>query len=706
MVTLESIRNRAGLLVSAVGVALFAFVVGDLFSGGQTFWSQSQDKVVVINGERVSTEKFHGEVDELTEIYKMQTGQSSLSAEYGQQINQQVFENIVRETLIGKEADKLGMLVSKEELTDLVSGDNISPVLMQMPFFKNPQTGEFDKSLLLNFLQSVVNSDDNSDPQLQQARQFWLFWEKNIKAQRLEDKFVTLLSSAIMPNSIDIKAQFEGAKSSVDFAYAMQSLSTIPDSAVTVTAAEVKAHYNQVKEARFKQGETRTVKYFAVDIVPSEDDFLNAEQEINRVLPEFAATTDLVNLVNGNSEVPYMDAFVAVESLIGDEKQLALNGAVDDIFGPYLERNTYRAFRLADRVSAPDSVKVRHIMLPVQNEATTRQLADSLINVLKVGGNFAALAEEFSVDQNAQAGDLGWFTEVAALRSVGAEFKNAIFTAQGNTYFVVRTQYAMHIAQVTERTKSVSKVKIAEYAIEVTPSSRTFQKMYNDINTFIATHNNLSKFEAEASENGYYLITNNSLASTDYNLGIVRDARSAVRWAFHNKPGAISEVYEIDNKFVVLAVISENPSGYAPLDQVEPILRRELMAPKKAEKIIAALQAKSPSSLQAYASEMGSKIDTAKYVSFNTSRITGIGFEPILTGSAPFAAENTLVGPLAGKNAVYVYDVSNRNQSEAPFDAQVEKSMIERNWNQTVMYQFVEVLKNRAKIEDYRINFY
>ncbi|MEG1616588.1 MAG: SurA N-terminal domain-containing protein [Bacteroidales bacterium] len=713
MATLEKIRNKAGLLVTVIGFALFAFIIGDLFSGGQTFWRQSQDKVVTINGEKISTEAYQKNIEDLTEIYKLQSGQTTLPAEYVQQINQQVYENLVREALIGEEAAKIGMIVSKEELADLVSGDNISPILQQMPFFKNPQTGAFDKSLLLNFIQTVVSIEDGAQgaaasQQLQQARQFWLFWEKNIKKQRLEEKYTTLLSKAIMPNSLDVKAQFEGGKTSADFAYALQSLSTIPDSAVTVSKSEIKALYDKVKEARFKQGESRSVKYFAVDILPSEEDYKNASDEMEKARQEFAASTDIADFVNLNSEVPYFDAFVAVRSMPADEKQFVENSQVNEVFGPYLENDMYKMYRLIAKTSAPDSVKARHIMIPIQDEAQALTLADSLLNVLNKGGDFAALANEFSVDRNSAAngGDLGWFTEMAALRGISLEFKNAAFEAPLKKYFTIRTNYGIHIAQVTERTKDVPKAKVAEYVLNVTPSSRTFQRLYADINQFIATNNTLAKLEENASEKGYNLLSNTNLPASAYALGTINNARQAVRWAFMNKPGTISEVFEIDNRFVVMAVVGETPAGYASLEQVEPILRRELAATKKADKIMADLKAKNLSSLDAYAQAMGSKVDTAKYVSFNTGRITGMGVEPVVSGSAPYVAVNQLTGPLAGKNSVIVYSVYQKNENETPFDAAAEKASLEGNWTYRIMYQTMEVLKNHASIEDNRVSFY
>lgn len=713
MATLEKIRNKAGLLVTAIGAALFAFIIGDLFSGGQTFWRQSQDKVMSINGEKITTETFQRNVEDLSEVYKLQTGQNSLPAEYQQQINNQVYENLINETLIGEEAAKIGMTVSKEELADLVSGEHISPMLQQMPFFRNPQTGAFDKSLLLNFLNAVVSVEEGAQgaaasQELQQARKFWLFWEKNIKKQRLEDKYNTLLAKAIMPNSLDTKAQYEGGKASVDFAYAMQALSTVPDSAVTVSSAEIKALYNKQKETRFKQGETRAVKYFAVDIVPSEEDYKNADEDINKARAEFASTKDISDYVNMNSEVPYLDAFVAVSAMDADQKQFVETASADQVFGPYLEDNTYKMYRLIAKTTAPDSVKARHIMLPIQDEAKALQLADSLLNVLNKGGDFNALAQEFSVDRNSatNGGDLGWFTEVAALRGIGLDFKNACFSAKPKEYFTIRTTYGIHIAQVTEVTKPVAKAKVAEYAIAVTPSSRTFQKLYADVNQFIANNNKVDLIEKNAAEKGFNLMTLNRLSTTDMNLGVIQNARQAIRWAFQNEPGKISEVFEIDNKFVVVAVTGATPAGYTPLAQAEPALRYELIGTKKAEKIVADLKAKGISTLDAYASAMDSRIDTAKFVSFNTSRITGVGNEPVLSGSAPYVKENQLTGPLAGKNGVYVFSVYNRAESQAPYNAETEKQALENNLTYRLMYQSMQVLRNRADIEDFRINMY
>ena len=270
MATLEKIRSKAGLLVLVVGVALFAFIIGDFLNSGSTYFRQSQETVAEIDGEVIKIQEFQNRVDEMTEMYKMQTGSASLPEEYMAQIRQSVFDGMVQDIVLNEATSELGMTVSPEELFDMVQGENISPMIQQMQMFVNPQTGVFDKTALLNFLKTIDDENIASYPvdqqaQLLQARQYWMFWEKNIKRQRLEQKYTTLLSKAISANKLDAKDAFDGTVASADIVYAMQPYSSIPDSTIQVSKGELEKLYNQRKEL-FKQDENKIIKYIIYGI--------------------------------------------------------------------------------------------------------------------------------------------------------------------------------------------------------------------------------------------------------------------------------------------------------------------------------------------------------------------------------------------------------------------------------------------------------
>lgn len=711
MATLEKIRNKAGLLVLVVGLALFAFIIGDFLNSGSTYFRQSQERIAEIDGEVVNIQDYQARVDEMTEMYKMQSGSASLPEEYMNQIRQQVFDGMVQEVVLNEATSSLGMGVSPEELFDMVQGENISPLIQQMQMFNNPQTGAFDKAALLNFLKQIDPDNIATYPaeqqaQLLQAQSFWLFWEKNIKRQRLEQKYTSLLAKAISANKLDAKDAFDASAESSDLVYAMQSYSTIPDSTIEVSKAEIEKLYNQRKEL-YKQKEAKVINYIAVDIRPSKDDYDKAQADIESLKEELTTTDRVADVVNENSEVPYVDAFFTEKALDPEMKQFATSAEVGAVYGPVFENDKYRMFKLVDKTLAPDSVKVSHIMLAGKGEAETKALADSLMGVLKGGANFAEIAKKFSADQAAEnGGELGWFTEVTALRGVNEDFKKAVFSTPVNDVVIVKSLYGTHLVKVTERTKNVTKYKIADIDMTVSPSSRTYSDIYNELNQFVSKNNSMEKISENAKEAGYNLTSGAQVTANDQLLGSIQSSRPVIRWAFQNDKGSISEIFECGDKFVVAAVEGTIAEGYRPVDMVAPALKAELAAKKKGDRIAQELAAKNLTSVEAYAEAMGANVDSVKFVNFATRRISGVGIEPNLNAMVSMAQVDQVSAPVKGNNGVYVFKVYSREKDAKQYDEASEVNALNASNAYRVGFQAITSLVNHADVEDNRIRFY
>ncbi|RHU28899.1 SurA N-terminal domain-containing protein [Parabacteroides sp. TM07-1AC] len=711
MATLEKIRSKAGLLVLVVGLALFAFIIGDFLNSGSTYFRQTQERVAKVDGEVIKIQDYQGRIDEMTEMYKMQSGQNNLPEEYMNQIRQSVFDAMVQEVVLDEATAKLGMGVSPEELFDMVQGENISPMIQQMQMFVNPQTGAFDKTALLNFLKTIDDDNIASYPadqqaQLIQARNFWLFWEKNIKRQRLEQKYTTLLSKAVSANVLDAKEAFDAAAENSDIVYAMQSYASIPDSTVEVSKSEIEKLYNQRKEL-YKQKEGKVIKYIAVDIRPSQEDYDKASADIESLKEEFATSEKVADIVNENSEVPYMDAFFTENAFDPEMKQFATTSEVGAVYGPVFDNDKYRMFKLVDKKMAPDSVKVSHIMLANGDEARTTALADSLMNVLKNGGNFAELAKEFSADQAAEnGGELGWFTEITALRGVNEDFKNAVFSTPVNEVVKVKSLYGTHLVKVTEKTANVNKYKVADIDMTVSPSSKTYSNIYNELNQFISKNNDLAKLDDAAKEAGYNLISGVTVTADNQTLGSIKNSRPVIRWAFQNDKGKISEIFECDDKFVIAGIEGTLKEGYRSLASLTPTLRAEIAAQKKGEKISADLKAKNLTSVESYADAMGSRVDSVKFINFGTRRIAGIGVEPKLNAMVSVAEVGQVSEPVAGNNGVYVFKVYDRNKDAKEYNEADEIKTLDASNAYRFGFQAIQSLVNKADVEDNRIRFF
>ena len=711
MATLEKIRSKAGLLVLVVGLALFAFIIGDFLNSGSTYFRQTQERVAKVDGEVIKIQDYQGRIDEMTEMYKMQSGQNNRPEEYMNQIRQSVFDAMVQEVVLDEATAKLGMGVSPEELFDMVQGENISPMIQQMQMFVNPQTGAFDKTALLNFLKTIDDDNIASYPadqqaQLIQARNFWLFWEKNIKRQRLEQKYTTLLSKAVSANVLDAKEAFDAAAENSDIVYAMQSYASIPDSTVEVSKSEIEKLYNQRKEL-YKQKEGKVIKYIAVDIRPSQEDYDKASADIESLKEEFATSEKVADIVNENSEVPYMDAFFTENAFDPEMKQFATTSEVGAVYGPVFDNDKYRMFKLVDKKMAPDSVKVSHIMLANGDEARTTALADSLMNVLKNGGNFAELAKEFSADQAAEnGGELGWFTEITALRGVNEDFKNAVFSTPVNEVVKVKSLYGTHLVKVTEKKANVNKYKVADIDMTVSPSSKTYSNIYNELNQFISKNNDLAKLDDAAKEAGYNLISGVTVTADNQTLGSIKNSRPVIRWAFQNDKGKISEIFECDDKFVIAGIEGTLKEGYRSLASLTPTLRAEIAAQKKGEKISADLKAKNLTSVESYADAMGSRVDSVKFINFGTRRIAGIGVEPKLNAMVSVAEVGQVSEPVAGNNGVYVFKVYDRNKDAKEYNEADEIKTLDASNAYRFGFQAIQSLVNKADVEDNRIRFF
>jgi len=708
MATLEKIRSKAGLLVGVVGLALFAFIIGDFLRSGSTFFRQNKEKVAIVDGQSIGIREYQDAVEAMTNNYKSRG--TALTEDQQNQLRQMVFEQMVGSILLDNQSNKVGFVVSKDELADLVMGNNISPVIKQIPYFQNPQTKAFDKNSLIQFLQ-VIESDDwsgysaETQQQLQKEKENWLNVEKNVKEQKLVDKFSTLMISAIVANSLDAKAAFNDNAVSVDFNYVAQSYSSIPDTSVVVNDADVAKLYDLRKE-NYKQETAKVISYIAVNILPSEADYTDVSARMEKVKDELAKTDSPADVINDNSDTPFLDAYVSAAQLSADEKVFVEHASVGDIDGPKLTDRTYNMYKLIGITQAPDSIKVNQMTFPSTDEAKVKVHIDSLIKVIQSGKSFADVA---LAESNGQTnGDMGWQTESSLVSGIDSKFAAELFSAKINDLFTVKTSYGIHLVQIVEKTKPVTKYKVGLVRMETTPSQETYNKLYNSLNQYISKNRSLDKFRSAASDAGYACQTNVQVLENQTNIASIESSRQVIKWANSHNKGDVSEIFECQGYFIVAAVEGDLKAGFRPLKDVSDILKRELINEKKGAKIVASLEAKNINSLDAYAIAMNSPIQEVKFVTFATPRITGIGTDPIVNVKAVSSEVGNLTGPFAGKNGVYVLSLTAKNTSDQKYDEANQKLQLNMQNSYKIMQlvQTNRILKDKANIEDNRSRFY
>ena len=711
MATLQKIRNKAGFLVTVIGLAMLAFILGDLMTSGRTIFNKVKDKAFEVNGEVISTEEYFNRVTEWENFQKMVSGQTSLDENATSQIRELVYQQMVREKMLDAQAKKLGLTVSKEEVNDLVHGETISPLLQQLPLFVNPETGVYDRNTLMNFLNTINQPVQSLKPEeralVEQYKQVWLFVENLIKYQRLEEKFTALLSGAVMTNDVEAKKWFEWSQTNADLTYVVQNYYTIPDSTVKVTDDEIRKFYENHKKNFKLPVPVAKITYFSREISPSDADFAEVEKQANEAAKKLKETENPAAIVADYSEAPYKDAFVAANALTPSQLSFASTANIGDVYGPVREENSYQVYKLIDKTVAPDSVHLRLIVIPDRNtmskDTTITHFVDSIYNVIQSGKPFAEVAN--SLSPQSKGGDAGWAREIDLIQ-LGKEFVQAAFTSPVGTLKKISVPGQQIIMQVEERTQPVTKYKLAIINMPVIVSEKTSNNVDNELNQFISNPDVSKKFTQLASEKGYSVVPNYSASASDLMLGQIPNSRQVINWAINEKKKGAVKKFDSTNMRIIARVDNVIPAGIAPLSEVSASIRTILARDKKAEKMINDLKAKKLSGMSDYAQAMNAKIDTVKFVNFNTQNITGLGFEPVLNAFSAYAPLHKVMGPAKGNMGVFVVTVENRTQSNEPYNAKTQKAILNNNTAYRLQMQTMEILKDKLKVKDNRFRFY
>lgn len=694
MATLEKIRSKAGMLVAVIGLALLAFIIGDFLNSGQSFFMMNQNKVATVNGENIGVEEYQERVNARTEQMQSMYQQSGMTMPEGMSatIQMDVYNQMINEQLLASELEAVGLTVSDAELQDMLTGNHIHAEITRA--FTDPATGIFDRQALDNYLSVVFSPEENgyTDPsQLQQIavqRQAWLDMEAQIRQSRAYEKFATLLTAAMAPNKIDAEMAFAAQTRTVDVAYAMQPYTSIADSTIAVSNSDLKAEYDKVK-ARYEMPETRTIRYISVNVAPSKEDYAKVEEQINMLQEVFATTDDVAAIVDNNSDVPYEDVYVTVSTMSDDMKAFVESAKVGDATAPAFADDTYTMYRLMGTKTAPDSITVKITSFPMGDNSI-----DSVYNAVVAGAEFGAdvnVMEDFVVTEDMYAG-------------LGRDFVADVFAA-GNGYFKTSSLGGIqHIAKVVKRSAPVAKAKVATLTIGVVPSVETETELYNNLSTYVAKYNTVEQFADSAFVAGYTTIPAECQAAQTSVQGI-QNSRQIIHWAFNAKKGDVSEIYEIGDRYVVAMLEKVVKEGYRPMEEMENLLNTNVRRAKKSEAIAQQLSTVSPATIEAYATAMNSKVDTVKFVSVASPSIAGLGYEPIVAGAAAGLEMGEVSAPVAGNRGVYVLQVVNENAASRPYNEQAEMSRLEQQY-MNVVNQFLEVLKEKADIENTLVRFF
>ncbi|GGI56684.1 peptidylprolyl isomerase [Winogradskyella haliclonae] len=709
MAVLNKIRQRSLVLILVIAMALFAFVIGDVFKNSDSFGT-SQDIIATINGEDIKREPFMFAVQNR----QQRSGPNATET----QIKNQVYNEELRRIVMSSEYEKLGLSVEKDKMRELLETS-----FGAYPEFQN-QDSIFDVNKLNAFIANLKDIQPQGAPLSTFTINYaqWTNNEQSLANGALAQQYYNLVKAGVNATVAEAEDEYLADAQTVDVRYVQVPYTSIADSLVEVSKSEIKAYMEKNRDL-YEVDETREILFveFREDASKEDEDALKAELlglkadkfEFNTATKAtdtilgFDNTTNIEAFVNSNSDIKFSDDYLR-SSQLGAAKDSLANTAIGAYYGPYKDGNFYKYSKVLDRASKADSVKVRHILIPyvgatraaadvTKTPEEAKATADSIFNVLK--GNRSKFKDLLELSSDKVSNEKEGVIEFTYNQGFAPEFKAFSFDNKKGDMDVVETSFGYHIIEVLDQSGFSNTTKLATVAREIEASEKTIDDVFNGKQKFeIAAES--GDFRELAEERGLTArpVTFKEL---DENIPGLGSQRQIVRWAYNQdtKVGDYKSFTVSGVGYVVVQLVDVNDEGLMSVENATTPVLAAVRKEKKAEMIRNKISA---TTLADIANNQGQSVKTATGLTMKNTTLSGAGVEPKVIGTAFGLQQGVVSKPVDGEKGVYVVEVTKINEATKLDNYAAILARLSNARKNTVQTQVYSALEKAADVEDNR----
>jgi peptidyl-prolyl cis-trans isomerase D len=652
MAVIGRIRKHSTILLVVVALALLAFILGDFTRkrGGNKVY----DEFIRVGDENISYLTYMEKWDQNKELLKENNGATSLTPDEDFRAGIQTYEELVDSVIFAKQTNYLGITVTPDELRDLVSGTHPHP--MAARFFSRDGVN-YDMQLAQQVLANMTQYLDSS------MMKIYLRLENMIETETYRNKYLNLLTGAyFLPKAFAQKTMDESSmKADLELVQIPYSSELVSDDKISFTEEDIKKAY-EANKYRFKQEEEyRNVEYVIFNIAPTESDLKQIEENVHQLYEEFTQTDRPDYFINRLIDCRYDSSYYKQGVLEAGIDTLLFNASTGAFVEPYIDGDYWKFAKLISAQVRPDSINFSFVPIAhkgTQNAPRKKEDSDKIIDtayaMAMMGMDFYDIAKQYAdmdIDQFPDKGRL-WLADGGGQDQL---FFDTLYMLAPGTIRKFDIPGVTYICKVNERTPMERKIRVAIGKKLIEASKETMNNIESEANNFVNGTDTYQKFVDAVAAHNLDKRTNDRVTKMTYTLpGIASGGREIIRWIYDEKTekGTVSQVFALQDMYVVITLKDIYPEGYRTLDQeqvrnqIESIVKRD----KKAEKLEALLKQSlsEKADLNAIATKYNSMVDTIS-ISFADRNFGHYGPEPKVIGQ--------LFGHAAGKTEIMKGDM-------------------------------------------------
>ena len=735
MAIIGKIREKSGLLVGIVGLALLAFVLGDY----QSMFGSSEGVygIGLVNGDKVNENNYSILSARVQEQDRAQAERDQKGFGDAEMVaaNDKAWNFTVDSILLLKEYEALGISVSDKEFNAYLLATDGFPILQDLAsFFTDSLTGVVSEQSTISGRQKLQETISQLKKSKEVgAKQQWEGTKKYFSDRRKQEKYFALLGQGVYVTKLEAKQEYLAQKEVKNISFVQYLFSDISDTdaGIKVSESEIKAYYEDHKsDKKYKNRmASREVKIFEVAVQPSKKDTAEFSKEIIKLKADFlASTNDSLFVMKESESKMYFGDMRGIAVPQGHEKSnrfMSYPPDYDTIFklanigqlvGPYSMNEKMYISKVIG--FTPSKLKARHLLIATNGSTDTkvlaakRKTADSLLKVINKT-NFEALVLKYSDDPGSK--DKGGLYENFLEGEMVKEFGGFCANNPVGKIAVVKTDFGFHIIEIMEKGNSkfpvLTTIERTFGASEETASNKDDEinnllyKLDQKISKIEDPIKKINLFDTIVRKANYFVrplvFEDNNPKVYGLTSEMAEDKVLELAYGEDVTVGTlISYPIKDKNKYVIAIVTSIKEVGEPLYEQVRDQMEKEILIEKKAKRLMNKM---SKTKNLAVLARNGKTIVSDAQIIFGNPSIGNSGFEPEIVG-ALFSAikDGQTTIPLKGKMGIYVVKVTKTTKAPITNSYQAEHDQLLNAAMNVMQNETLGALRKKAEVVDNR----